>query len=689
MTLLAQALPNTEGPNSTAIYRRANAVDALTFQPSPDIFTIHDLFVQRGFTRPTLPIFGARKVLNTVVEEKEVAKKLPSGETVTEIKKWTFFELSAFEWMTWSEVQILTAAYASGYRALGMNSGDKLAIYADTSRDWMLNAIASFQQSFAITTAYATLGEEGLTHSLNECDITTVFTNAELIPMLDKVANKVKTLKNIVYNGVAEAQVLASIKKSHPRLTIITLDELRALGEKNLLKPVAPAASDLAFIMYTSGSTGTPKGVCLTHANIIAGLSGNNTNFEKAVHPEGKDEFYLAFLPLSHILEFAVEMYMVYKGVAIGYGNPKTLIDSSVRNCKGDLRELRPTLFTAVPAVWDAIRKAVEAKLKAGSSIANALFWGAFNIKASLMSAGLDVLAAPLDALVFAAVKEQVGGRLKMAMSAGAPITRSTQQFLNVTTARMINAYGMTETTAGICLQERAQSCMLGCVGAPVTNMEVKLVDVPEAGYKASNLPKPQGELWCRGPGVMVGYYKRPDLTREAITEDGWMQTGDIAELNPDGSLTIIDRTKNLVKLSNGEYIALEKMESNYKVSKCVQSLCVYANPEKSFAVGIVQPVEKAILQLAQELALYPGIDVNKVDYQELCGRKEIRAAVLKDLQAIAKSVSFKQAEILGQIFLAHEEWTPQNGMLTAAMKLQRKLILEKYKKEVADMYAQ
>ncbi|KAI8830790.1 hypothetical protein BJ741DRAFT_657838 [Chytriomyces cf. hyalinus JEL632] len=664
--------------------------DELVERPEPGINTIYDILVHGFSTMADNDILGERKLVRIVEEEKDVVKKVPGGGQVTETKKWKFFELSGFDWMTWSQVQSTTRAYASGYRQLGLKPGNKLAIYADTSRDWLLNAMACIQQSVTITTAYATLGEEGLVYSLQECEISTVFTNAELLPMINKVTSTVKTLKNIVYNGTPDADLLTRMRVDHPHLKILSLDELKVLGEAHPHPSTPPTKEDVALIMYTSGSTGSPKGVMLTHANVVAAVAGAYELIGKPyMSLTPKEESYLAFLPLSHILEFGSEMHLLYVGVKIGYGSVKTLTDVSVRNCKGDLRELRPTFMAGVPAVWESIRKAVESKLRSASPISRGVFNAAFNLKWALMTYGLNFATAPLDAAIFHAVKEQVGGRMKCAISGGAPIPKSTQQFLNVAVTTLVNGYGMTETTAGFMIQDPKHNTTLGIAGVPLVCSEVKLVDVENTSYKSTNLPKPQGEIWVRGPSVMKGYYKQPQLTRETMTEDGWLMTGDIAERNADGTFTIIDRKKNLVKLSNGEYIALEKLESNYKVSKFVQNICVHADSLQSYAIALIQPIEKEIRAVANDLKLYPNTDIDHIEYAELCDRVEVRAAVLESLKAVGKTVGFKGAEIVGQVYLCHDEWTPQNGMLTAAMKLQRKMIVNRFKKEIETMYSQ
>ncbi|KAJ3296873.1 long-chain fatty acid-CoA ligase [Rhizoclosmatium sp. JEL0117] len=677
------ALHDTATPSEGPIHRSAKSPDVLTERPEDGINTVYDI-LQRGFRKfGNKEMFGQRRVVKIIEEQKEVTKKVPGGGEVKEMKTWKYFELGPFEWFTWTQAEKLTKAYGSGYRALGLKKGDKLTIFADSSRDWILTAMSCVLQGITITTAYATLGEEGLAYSLQECEITTIFTSGELLSIIHKIVPNVKGLKNVIYSGAPDEKAMEKLHNDAKHLKVLSLDELKALGEKSPVDPVPSDKDDLALIMYTSGSTGPPKGVMLTHGNVVATVAGA-TNYLKPYITD--HECYLAYLPLAHILEFAVEMTMLYLGVQLGYGAVKTLTDSSVRNCKGDIRELRPTVFAGVPAVWEGIRKAVQGKISAASSVSQAVFYGAFNLKWALLSSGLGFLTGPLDAIVFNKIKDQVGGRLKFALSGGAPMPKSTQQFLNVCATSVINGYGMTEATAVIAIQEVTQCAELGITGAPVTSVEIKLVDVANTNYKATNVPKPQGEIWVRGPSVMKGYYKQPALTKEALTEDGWLMTGDIAEWNADGTLTIIDRKKNLVKLSNGEYIALEKLESNYKVSKFVQNICVHADSEQSYCIALIQAIEKEVRAVAAPL--YPNTDINNVDYEELCQRKEVRTAVLNSLKDVAKSIGLKPAEIVGQVYVSHEEWTPQNGLLTAAMKLQRKQIVTKYKSEIAKMYS-
>lgn len=241
----------------------------------------------------------------------------------------------------------------------------------------------------------------------------------------------------------------------------------------------------------------------------------------------------------------------------MGYGNPKTLSDGSVRNCKGDIREFKPTILVGVPAVWESVKKGIIAKVNQGSFAVKNLFWGALAAKGFLLSSGLPGTAI-LDAVVFKKIKDATGGRLRLCMNGGGPIAKDTQRFISLAITPMISGYGLTETTAMGLLTDPMHWTDSASGDIP-SCIEIKLVDFPDAGYYAAN-KVPQGEIWIRGDTVFEGYYENEKETKEALTHDGWFKTGDIGEWDNNGHLKIIDRKKNLVKTLSGEYIALEKV---------------------------------------------------------------------------------------------------------------------------------
>jgi len=212
-------------------------------------------------------------------------------------------------------------------------------------------------------------------------------------------------------------------------------------------------------------------------------------------------------------------------------------------------------------------------------------------------------------------------------------------------------------------------------------SVECKLADFPDAGYFATNKPNPQGEVWLRGPSVMEGYYQNEKETADAITEDGWFKTGDIGEWDRRGHLKLIDRKKNLIKTLNGEYIALEKLESIYRAAHVVANICCYADDSKAKPIAIIVPAEPALNSLAASVGVGGG------SLEELVHNKKLQAAVLKELQTAGRQGGLSGIEIIEGVVVSDEEWTPQNGLVTAAQKLNRKGILQKYKKEVAEAY--
>ena len=657
---------------------------ALITQPHPEVKTLYDV-VQHGLrTYPaSAPLFGSREVKRIVEEEKIVTKSVGGVET-TEKKVWKYFELSGYSWLTYREAAAIMAQLGAGLRQLGLNAGDKVMLYASTGRDWMLMAHGCFTQNLVITTAYDTLGEEGLTFSLNECVNSIIFTQADLLPMLSKVAAKTPALKTVVYTGKATPEQVNAFQSSHPQLKLLTLDELRALGQEKPAEPTLPAADDLCCIMYTSGSTGNPKGVMISHANVVTAIAATTQVIKHKL--DGNDS-YLAYLPLAHILEFMIEQMCIFNGIALGYGGVRTLSDTSVRNCKGDIRELRPTMMAGVPTVWETIRKGVAVKMESMSSLKKAVFGLASTLKWNLLQMGLPT--GFIDNAVFKPIQDNTGGRLKAIVSGGAPMAPDTQKFMTVCVAPVLQGYGLTETCGTLAFQNFGDVGKVGCVGGPAGNVELKLVAVENTDYtpfpKDSWTP-PRGEVWARGGPIMKGYFKQDKLTQENFSDDGWFMTGDIGEWRADGSLAIIDRKKNLVKLAHGEYVALEKLESQYKTSSVVANICVHADPLETYVVAVIVPIEREIRSIASKLDVVPA-GVADPELAELCKNPKVHAKVLENLKAVAKAADFKPAEILGAVYLVHEEWTPENGLLTAAQKLKRADIVKRYAADIKTMY--
>lgn len=661
----------------TPVRRIPGSVPDLVAKPDPRISTTYELVRVSVEKYGNAKCMGSRKLIRTHQETKKV-KKMVDGEEREVDKQWTYFELSGYNYLSFSEYEQLMLQVGSGLRKLGLETGDRVHIFAATSSYWLAMSHGAASQSMPIVTAYDTLGEEGLRHSMVATRAKAIFLDPHLLPTLTNVLKDATEIKYVIWNSQNELKKdqVEKLKAAYPDVEVISFDALRLLGEENPSEPVPPDAEDLCCIMYTSGSTGTPKGVPLKHRNVVAAVAGVSVVVEPHIGP---GDGVLTYLPLAHILEFVFENASIHWGSTMGYGNPKTLSDASVRKCNGDIREFKPSVLVGVPAVWESVKKGIVAKVNAGSAVVKNLFWGALWAKSTLMAYGLPG-SGILDAVVFKKIKEATGGRMKLCMNGGGPISKDTQRFISMAICPMISGYGLTETTAMGCLQNPLEWTSES-IGAMPAAVEAKLVDFPDAGYYATNKPNPQGEVWLRGPSVMEGYYQNEKETAESLTSDGWFKTGDIGEWDANGHLKLIDRKKNLIKTLNGEYIALEKLESIYRSASVVANICVYADDSKSKPIAIIVPAEPALKKLAEANGVEGSV------LEELVHNKKLQGVVLKELQAAGRSGGLAGIEIIEGVVLSDEEWTPQNGLVTAAQKLNRKGIVSKYKKEIVQAY--
>jgi long-chain acyl-CoA synthetase len=498
------------------------------------------------------------------------------------------------------------------------------------------------------------------------------------------------SLKVIVYtNDMVEPN---DTKIEVPSLTngvqILSFDEFVAMGDVEKYPVTPPSPQTSAVVMYTSGSTGKPKGVVITHANVVAAVAG-----PEYVLDIGPDERYIAYLPLAHILELVVEFVVLGVGASVNYADPRTLT-SSGSYPMGALDLYKPTHMVGVPKIWDTIKKGVMDKLKRASPLQQAIAETALEWKAFCVSIGLDT---PLfNALVLDKFKQGVGGELKWALSGGGPLSGESQIFARVAFgAPLVQAYGLTESTATVSLQ-RDDDMRSGVQGSPFPCCEIKLESTPEITdkggipYKSTDRKDVngnpcwgRGEILIKGPNVTSGYYMQPEETKEVYLDGGWFATGDIGQFNQDGSLSIVDRKKNLVKLKSGEYVALEKMEIVYGGSDFVDALaggvCVYADGDMDRPVALVELNKNQAMKWAKE----NGADL---DIETLKVNKSLNKTVLDSLNALHAKSDLSHIEKLSGVALLTSPWTVENGCLTAANKLQRRNVIAQFPKEFEEV---
>ncbi|CAI0551380.1 unnamed protein product [Linum tenue] len=345
-----------------------------------------------------------------------------------------------------------------------------------------------------------------------------------------------------------------------------------------------------------------------------------------------------------------------------------------------DLAALRPTIFCSVPRLYNRIYDGITAAVKTSGALKEKLFNAAFNSKKQAIMSGRT--PSPMwDRLVFNKIKAKLGGRVRLMGSGASPLSPDVMDFLRVCFGcQVLEGYGMTETSCIISIMDEGDN-LSGHVGSPNPACEVKLVDVPEMNYTSEDQPFPRGEICVRGPTIFQGYYKDQTQTGEVIDEDGWLHTGDIGLWLDGGRLKIVDRKKNIFKLTQGEYIAPEKIENVYTKSRFVGQCFVSGDSFNSSLVAIVS-VDPDVLT---EWATSQGIKAD--DLGRLCNDLRARAAVLADMDSIGREAQLRGFEFAKAVTLVPEPFTLENGLLTPTFKIKRPQAKEYFAKAITDMY--
>jgi long-chain acyl-CoA synthetase len=645
---------------------------------------IYELFKISAEKHSNKPCSGTRKILS---------EKLEKDAKGTVVKKFIMEE--NYQWQSFDTIRKRKDDVSDGLLVgTSVNPKDVVVIYADTCLEWFIIALACFRNNYTIATLYTNLGTDGVTYGINHVKPTLIITSQELLPkLLGILSNDVNGVKDIVY-FVNPLQSVPVECNNDDRFNVQTFNEIEGFGKdlqggrgKYPLKPAGYL--DLAIIMFTSGSTGNPKGVTVTHENMMEAIQNQEIYaYDMFGDLKPSEECYLAYLPLAHILELNMEMMFYCAGVRVGYSSPLTLTDKSPRVSKGqtgDIALVKPTVLVAVPLVLDRVYKGIMSSMAAKGPVFLDIFHSIYQYKKYWFRLGFDT---PLfNAMIFKKLQGALGGRVKMLFSGGAPLANDVNEFFKICICpEVVNGYGMTECAGGACCSDRFDE--IGEVGRPAFGTQFKLESWEEGGYRVNDKNGPRGELIISSKSLTKGYYNLQDESANAafvVDAKGkrWFRTGDIAQLNPvTGSLRLIDRRKDLVKLQMGEYVSLSKVESEIKIHPLVDTVCVYADPTKTATVALIVPDNSKLFELRDQL----NISDNCSTKEELCKNPILIDYVLKDI-ATYVSRRLEKFEVPKGITLVSEMWTPDSGFVTSAMKLKRKPIQSSYQHDIDRMY--
>ena len=557
-------------------------------------------------------------------------------------------ESGAWKPISSAQLQAQVFATARQLKAWGIGKGDRVAILSENRPEWAIADFATLLLGAIDVPIYATQIAEQCVYLLQHSEATIAFVSTrKQYEKIASIQHQTKVARIVIMDDAPDLTDAVPMQ-SFLRNAVPGPDaEL-----EDLARAIEP--DDLATLIYTSGTTGTPKGVMLTHGNLAANLSVSLDMFDV-----GKDDLCVSFLPLSHVTARHLDYAMMSWGVPLAYCPS---IDDLLRT----LGEVHPTIFVAVPRVYEKIYNQVEHKTQGlKRKLLNwAMSVGSANREAVLRGETPTSLSWKLaNKLVFSKVRHAMGGRARIFVSGGAPLGREIATWFADIGIRIHEGYGLTETSPVVALNNPINH-RLGTVGQPLPNVEVKLAA--------------DGELLARGPSVFKGYWKMPEES-DAAFEDGWFKTGDVAVLDPDGYLSITDRKKDLIKTSGGKLIAPQPIENSLKANLFVGEAALLGDKRRFPAVLIVPN-----FPILEEWAHSHGVKFST--HRQLVKAVQVQSLYEGIVEELNQNLA--QFEKLKRVLLIHTELSIEDGTLTPSMKLRRRHLEELYKKEIDALYA-
>ena len=562
--------------------------------------------------------------------------------------------------ITWDQNKDATESLALGLIKLGIKPQEKVCILSENRNEWYVSDIG-IQSTGAVTVPiYATNTPDQVAYIVNNSDA------VALIISTDKQYAKVKAEKKNMPN----LRHIISFDKLENAPDVLWFPDVLASGKASGLKQELEKrmkdikSGDLATIIYTSGTTGDPKGAMLTQGNL---LSITDTAYD-SFKDELTDEVMLSFLPLSHgyarIADFYVPLYHA-KGVQA--------IAESIDKVADNLREIKPTMFVSVPRVYEKVYGKIISQVEADKPMKKKIFYWAVSVGSAAAPYLMENKPLPFflslkyklaGTLVFKKIKEAVGGRLKFAISGGAPLSKELGEFFFALGIKIVEGYGLTETSA-IFMANPPKKVKFGTVGKPFKGYQLKIA--------------PDGEILLKGDNVMKGYYKKPEATKEVLDKDGWLSSGDIGFIDKEGYLHITDRKKDLIVTAGGKNIAPQPIENKLKMNMYIEE-AVMIGDKRPYCVALIVPS----FEVLKDVAKREGIPyTNEKDLIEQPRVKELIEAALNEVNSgFAKYETIKKFALIPQLF------SQETGELTPTIKVKRNAVEKKYKALIDKLYS-
>ena len=616
-------------------------------------------------------------------------------------------------WKSWSQIYDLSKLFLYGITKLDLCQeikvndeslgGEKImrfmGIYARNREEWIVGSLGCQMDSITIVTLYDTLGINSIEFIFNQTELTTIITETKNFEKLlnIKELNKLGKVKNIIYLHCNEDEGNLEENKNKLKnlgLNLISYETIISIGKKyleekdiNIInKPYKKVKPDDTFLIcYTSGTMDNPKGAMVTTRSLTL---ATNVMYTIGYHLSGVDTI-LSFLPLAHIMEQLIFTVCLLYGTRTGFSSGKT--DRLLE----DIQALQPTYFCAVPRVYEKIYKTIMDNINKRGTLVKKLFDLALKVKIDNYEKYGKLTHAFFDPIFFNKIKNLFGGKITWMLSGGAALQRDILQGLKVMVCcPIVQGYGQTEN-AGSALLNSVYDTAAGTTGGVQNTTELKLVDLPEFNYLSTDInpntgiPEPRGEICFRGDTVFKGYFKNISETKKIIDKDGWFHSGDVGIIltNNGNSIKIIDRAKSLFKLSQGEYVAPDKVQIILINSKYINQIFLYGESQYSYSVALVYPELNECVQFLKNEKILGEIDYDKIKIEDLCDNKNMEEEIIKDCNITGRKYDLKGFEIPRKIRIIKEPFSLENNLMTPTLKLKSKNIKTKYNDLIRNMY--